>query len=144
MFQQPVSPSRRRYSRFDTPESVSVYWSCSGRDDTSRVRNLSLGGLFIETREPGLLGAKTKLDFLVQEGQIRAEAVVRHASPGRGLGLKFTAVTDKDRPHLAALFNRLLNAKNYKNNTFAAVRYTAGTRDLMQRGVSSNWRKTSA
>jgi hypothetical protein len=37
-----------------------------------------------------------------------------------------------------------LNAKNYKNNTFAAMRYTAGTRDLMQRGVSSNWRKTSA
>jgi hypothetical protein len=107
MFQQPVSPSRRRYLRFDTPESVSVYWSCGGRDDTSRVRNLSLGGLFIETREPGLLGAKTKLDFLVQEGQIRAEAVVRHASPGRGLGLKFTAVTDKDRPHLAALLNRL-------------------------------------
>ena len=107
MFQQPVSPSRRGYSRIDTPESVRVYWSCGGRDDTSRVGNLSPGGLFIETREPGLLGAKTKLDFLVQEGQIRAEAVVRHVSPGRGLGLKFTAVTDKDRPHLAALLNRL-------------------------------------
>ncbi len=107
MLPQPVSPSRRRYSRVETPEGVSVYWNCGGRNDTSRVRNLSLGGLFIETREPGLLGAKTMLDFLVQEGQIRAAAEVRHVNPGRGVGLKFTAVRDGDRPHLAALLNRL-------------------------------------
>jgi len=50
---------------------------------------------------------KTKLDFLVQEGQIRTEAIVRHSEPGKGLGLKFTAVTEQDWPHLAALLARL-------------------------------------
>ena len=107
MQQQPVSYSRRHNSRVETPEGVSVYWSCGGRNDTSRVLNLSVGGLFIETREPVVVGARTKLDFLVQEGQIRAEAVVRHVNSGRGVGLKFTAVRDGDRPHLAALLNRL-------------------------------------
>jgi hypothetical protein len=52
---------------------------------------------------------KAKLDFLVQEGQIRAEAVVRHFEPSNGLGLKFTAVTEQDWPHLAALITRLRN-----------------------------------
>jgi hypothetical protein len=107
MLQQPVSPSRRRNSRVETPEGVWVYWGCGRRDDTSRVRNLSLGGLFIETREPNVLGASTQIEFLVQEGQIRAEAVVRHVNSGRGVGLKFTAIRDEDCPHLAALLNRV-------------------------------------
>jgi hypothetical protein len=42
MLQQPVSFSRRRTSRVETPEGVWVYWGCGRRDDTSRVRNLSL------------------------------------------------------------------------------------------------------
>lgn len=108
MLQQPVSPrSRRRTSRVETPEGVWVYWGSGRRDDTSRVRNLSLGGLFIETREPNVVGASTRLEFLVQEGQIRAEAVVRHVDSGRGVGLKFTAIWDEDCPHLAALLNRV-------------------------------------
>jgi hypothetical protein len=53
------------------------------------------------------VGAKTNLHFLAQEGQIRAEAVVRHVKPGRGLGLEFTAVRDEDRSRLADLMKRL-------------------------------------
>ena len=44
------------------------------------------------------LGAKAKIDFLVREGQIRAEAVVPHFVSGGGLGLKFTKITAKDCP----------------------------------------------
>ena len=84
-----------------------MYWGCGRRDDTSRVRNLSPGGLFVETREPNVVGASARLEFLVQEGQIRAEAVVRHVASGRGVGLKFTAIRDDDCPHLAALLNRV-------------------------------------
>ena len=107
MLRQATSPSRRRYSRIEAPGGVSVFWRCGGGDDTSRVLNLSLGGLFIQTRKPRVVGEKTELEFLVQEGQIRAAAEVRHVNPGRGLGLKFTAVRDGDRPQLAALWNRL-------------------------------------
>ena len=107
MLQQPVSFSRRHTSRVETPDGVWVYWGCGRRDDTSRVRNLSVGGLFVETREPNVVGASARLEFLVQEGAIRAEAVVRHVASGRGLGLKFTAIRDEDCAHLAALLNRV-------------------------------------
>jgi len=53
------------------------------------------------------VGAKSNLHFLVEEGQIRAEAIVRRIEPGRGLGLKFTAVRDEDRRRLADLMKRL-------------------------------------
>jgi len=100
-------PSRRHYPRVETPSGVWVYWNCEGLEDTSRVRDLSLGGLFVETAEARDLDATVKLDFLVQEGQIRAEAVVRHAKPGSGLGLRFTALTEEDGPRLTALMTRL-------------------------------------
>jgi hypothetical protein len=68
---------------------------------------MSMGGLFIETPEPKAQGVLTRLHFLVQEGQIRADAIVRHAKSGVGLGLKFTALSEQDRPKLAALLIRL-------------------------------------
>ena len=100
-------PSRRLTSRVEVPENVWAYWRCEGREDVSRIRNLSMGGLFIETPKPKATGAVTELDFLVQEGQIRAEAIVRHAKPEKGLGLKFITVRENDRSRLAALLSRL-------------------------------------
>jgi len=103
------SYSRLHTSRVETPDGLWVCWRCNGMDDVSRVRDLSAGGLFIATRGSRPVGMKAKLDFLVQEGQIRAEAIVRHIEPQKGLGLKFTAVTEQDWPHLAALLTRLRN-----------------------------------
>jgi hypothetical protein len=100
-------PSRRRYPRVEKPEGVWVYWNCKGRADTSRVRDLSTGGLFVETAAAKDVDATIRLDFLVQEGQIRAKAVVRHVRPGNGLGLKFTELAEEDGPRLAALILRV-------------------------------------
>ena len=107
MVQQLSSPSRRLNSRVETGKSVWVYWECIGGRDLSGVKNLSVGGLFLETPKIRRLGTTTKLHFLVPEGHIRAEAEVRHVKPGRGWGLKFKAVSEKDRPNLAALMRRL-------------------------------------
>ena len=107
MLKQPAPPSRRFTSRVVTPESVWVDWRCVGREDISRVRNLSLGGLFVETQAARGVGSTVNLEFLVQEGQIRADAVVRRVEPGHGLALKLTAVIEEDRPRLEALINRL-------------------------------------
>jgi hypothetical protein len=67
---------------------------------------MSLGGLFVETRasDPGSI---VKLEFLVPEGQIRADGVVKRVEPGHGLALKFTAVSEQDRPRMAKLMVRL-------------------------------------
>ena len=85
---------------------VWVSWRSNGRKETSRVRDLSLGGLFIETAKSTGVGASVKLYFLVQEGQIGAEAVVRHVKSG-GLGLKLSAIGDEDQKRLKALITRL-------------------------------------
>ena len=68
---------------------------------------MSLGGLFVETaKSTASMGALVKLDFLVQEGRIGGEAVVRHVKSG-GLGLKFSAMGDEDQKRLKALITRL-------------------------------------
>jgi hypothetical protein len=68
---------------------------------------MSLGGLFIETPASRVLGSTVKLEFLVQEGQIRADGIVKRVEPGHGLALKFTAMSELDRPRLAKLMIRL-------------------------------------
>jgi hypothetical protein len=110
-------PSRRRYPRVETPCGVWVYWNCKGREDTSRVRDLSTGGLFVETKEVRDVDATIRLDFLVQEGQIRAKAVVRHVKPGSGLGLKLTALTEEDGPRLTALLTRVHGPSRSRSNS---------------------------
>jgi hypothetical protein len=71
------------------------------------VRNMSLGGLFIETSGAHPSGTVTRLDCLVNEGSIRVGAIVRHAAAGAGLGLKLKSLREQDRPKLAALLARL-------------------------------------
>jgi hypothetical protein len=107
MLKQSACPSRRFTSRVETLKGVWVDWRCAGREDISRVRNMSLGGLFVETSTSRGLSSTVKLEFLVQEGKVRADAVVRRFEPGSGLALKFTAVIAEDRPRLAKLMNRL-------------------------------------
>jgi hypothetical protein len=107
MLQQRVSNSGRLNSRVETPEDVWVLWQCDGREVVSSVRDISVGGIFIETQRPRSAGSVARLYFLVPDGQIRANAVVRHAKPDSGIGLKFTAVGAEDRRKLIALVTRL-------------------------------------
>lgn len=107
---QTVLYSRRVTPRAEADDSVYAFWYCNGAGDLSRVRNINLGGIFIETSLLKDLGASVELYFLVSEGQIRAKAIVRHSEPGHGLGLKFTALNGQDRLHLGALMRRLYSA----------------------------------
>src|SRR5258705_13647020 len=107
MLQNTATPSRRSNSRIPTTtQGVWACWYCNGREDVSRVRDLSLGGLFLETAALRAIGTPTKVDFLVGEGQIRADAVVRHIVAGRGLGRQCGARTPDDPPHVALPLRR--------------------------------------
>ena len=108
---QSVLYSRRVTPRAEAADRVYAFWYCNGRGDLSRVRNINLGGIFIETSLLKDLGASVELYFLVSEGQIRAKAVVRHTEPGHGLGLKLTAINDQDRLRFGALMKRLYSAQ---------------------------------
>jgi hypothetical protein len=98
--------SRRRNLRVELNE-IYAFWSCEGRDGLSRIRDISVGGLFIEIPIAIKVDTRMTLHFLVKDGQIRADGVVRHAKSGRGLGLKFVAVSEGDRERFAALLRRV-------------------------------------
>src|SRR5260370_7229288 len=98
--------SRRLNSRVESSNGVWVYGECNGDLDLSRVKDMSVGGLFIETPRIKRPGATTNLQFLVREGQIRADAVVRHVNPG-GLGLNFQPLSEKNLPNLSTLIKPL-------------------------------------
>jgi hypothetical protein len=101
-------PSRRLTSRVEALDDVWVYWECSGREDVCRIHDLSTGGVFVEAANPrARVGTTAKMDFLVREGKVRAEGIVRHVEPNLGLGFKFTAIHSEDRSRLTALLTRL-------------------------------------
>lgn len=104
---QSASYFRRRTLRTEAGENVFAFWSCAGRESLSRVQDLSCGGLFVESPLEENIDSPVKLDFLADEGQIRANAVVRHVKRGKGLGLKFIAINDGDSQRLAGLIKRL-------------------------------------
>ena len=85
--------------------------------DLSRVYDLSMGGLLVETPQAIPMGETIELYFLVQEGQITAQAVVRHVKHGFGLGLNFTAIRPEHRPHLAALLTRIRAASQRRDQS---------------------------
>src|SRR5437763_17113518 len=81
-------PSRRFSSRVEVAGDVWGYWKCEGRDGVSRVGNMSMGGLFIETAHARASGTLTRLDVPVGGGQGRGDAVVRPARAAARLGLE--------------------------------------------------------
>ena len=85
-----------------------VFWQCGRAEDTSRVKDLSVGGLFIHTLKVCPVDAKVKLNFLVEDGAITAEATVRYVKAGSGLGLKFKSVRSEDQIRFATMIKRLI------------------------------------
>lgn len=101
-------PSPRLTWRIASPPDLWVYRHSKKHGDLSSwVHDLSIGGLLIATAQAIPIGEAIELHFLVQERQIRAQAVVRYVRLGCGLGLKFTAIRAEDRPQLAALLTRI-------------------------------------
>ena len=103
-----VLQSRRKHKRIDDPQGVWVYWRCGVREDTSRVRDISVGGIFIETQKKLPIDATVELNFLVQDGGIAAKAAVRYVLPGVGVGLQFENVRTEDQPHFVAMMKRII------------------------------------
>ena len=77
-------------------------------EDTSRVKDLGVGGLFIETKKVCPINATVELHFLVQDGEIRASATVRFTTSDSGMDLQFKTVRGEDRERFAAMLKRLI------------------------------------
>jgi PilZ domain len=103
-----VLHSRRHHKRIETPQGVWVVWWCGRIEDTSRVRDLSARGLFIETSKICPVNSVVNLHFLVEVGEITAKATVRYVKTGVGLGLQFETIRSEHQARFSAMIKRLL------------------------------------
>jgi hypothetical protein len=103
-----VPPQKRRYPRITLPKGMYVAWHGGDLQLFSRVRTLSMGGLFISVPDPPPVGSKLRLSFEVPGGNVQADAIVRNIVPGEGMGVEFTKLRLKDRILLEKLLKRLL------------------------------------
>jgi Tfp pilus assembly protein PilZ len=99
---------RRTAIRFD--KAFPVY--LSGEEGVTRgiARNLSDGGMFIETREPYRLGSRIKVTFVASESSteitlvadVRYQCFLSYGGDGpaesqlRGMGVRFVDVEEKE------------------------------------------------
>lgn len=93
------------------------------------------------------MGSKAQVDFLVHEGQIGAQAIVRHIEPDIGFGLKFITVRDTNRVRLVNLMRRLGSAQEERRTPTKPEqqRLLSGPRKIVGFHLDANgWRSWSA
>ena len=59
------------------------------------------------TNENVAVGTPIKLIFVMVEGELKLEAVVRNSSAGRGMGVEFVSVGGKERALIRKAVKRL-------------------------------------
>jgi hypothetical protein len=107
MSKETVSETRR-HERISLPKGMSVAWYGGGQQRDSRVKTLSMGGMFLAGPHVAPVGTNLRLVFEVPGGIVQAEAVVRNVAPGEGMGVEFTKLNAQDRVLLERLLKRLL------------------------------------
>jgi curved DNA-binding protein CbpA len=95
--------ARRKYPRVKAPKELHVAWKSSGHQAVSRAETIALGGLFLYTRKPPAAGAVVELIIDFVGGSIRARAIVRHSTPGKGMGVQFVQMAPENRARLNQL-----------------------------------------
>jgi hypothetical protein len=92
---QPGTVERRKHPRFRCQNSIEVHVH-GGASFWGTVSDLSLDGCYVEMPLPLAPGTKLKLGLWFGQNKITAEAQVMHRTPGLGVGIKFTQITEED------------------------------------------------
>lgn len=92
---QPQFRERRRDER--SRLIIEIYFD--GRDATgvAHTRDISFGGLYLNTRGPIKEGSDIKLRFEFGGDQMIVDAVVIYSNPGHGVGVRFANLTAEHR-----------------------------------------------
>ncbi len=103
------SRENRRNPRTEVSKGIWVSWQITRAKagTVSRVRDLSIGGVFVSTTAPPAVGATVKLLFALPEGEVRIEGVVRYADSKKGMGIEFTRMSAGDGARFRELLRRL-------------------------------------
>jgi PilZ domain-containing protein len=74
------------------------------------LETISLGGVFIHTPEPPPVGSMINMLLDMQNGDVRARAVVRRVAPNKGMGIEFISMTPEDRARLNKQLQQILSS----------------------------------
>lgn len=96
----------RRYPRIplSSPFAAQIEGSASG---PARVRTISLGGAFLESKQRLAVGDSIRIEIRAGLRRIAGTAVVRNVAPNGG-GVEFVHMREEDREKLRRLVRRLL------------------------------------
>lgn len=99
----------RRNPRTEVSKGIWVSWQTGGASasNVSRVRDLSIGGVFVSTQAPPPVGTTVKLLFALPEGEVRVEGIVRYADSKKGMGVEFKRMGTGDGARFRELLRRL-------------------------------------
>jgi PilZ domain len=98
----------RRHPRVKSPRGLFVAWETGSKRSVSRLETLSLGGVFIRTPEPPPIGSTLNILLDMQNGDVRARAIVRRVAPSKGMGIEFISMTPEDRARLNKQLQQLM------------------------------------
>jgi hypothetical protein len=104
---RPRSKENRQNARIAVSKGVWVAWQSDGPRNVSRVRDLSVGGVFISTAIPVPVGTEVDMLFTQPEGETRIRGIVRYADGNNGIGVEFTSMGTADRARFQELLRRL-------------------------------------
>lgn len=99
---------KRRHPRTKMRKVFLVAWQGGGRRGASRARNIGLGGIYIDTRDPADVGEILDLLFDTPRGEVQTRAIVRSMHMGRGMGVEFIGMSFLERRRLHAMMKDLL------------------------------------
>ena|SRR5487761_342513 len=99
---------KRRHPRAKIGKALLVAWRGRGHRDASRARNVSQGGMYIDTTNPADVGETVELFFDAPQGEVRARAIARSMHPCRGMGVEFVSMDYVARKRLHDMLKGLL------------------------------------
>ena len=91
---------RRRHPRVKCTNSAEVYPNGETAPIRSRTLDLSFGGCFLEMPNPLPRATPIRIALWVKEFKLWANGEVVTSTPGFGIGVKFTEMTEQDRNQL--------------------------------------------
>jgi hypothetical protein len=94
------APEQRYYPRVKPPKTVVAAWQAGTRRGVSFLDSLSVGGLFVRTKEPLPLRCLVQILLDLPVGQVRCRAIVRWVVDHYGVGLQIIAMEPSDRARL--------------------------------------------
>ena len=105
-----IDPEQRYYPRVVPPKTVVVAWQAGTRRGVSFLDSISVGGLFVRTKELLPLRCLVQILLDLPVGQVRCRGVVRRVLTNHGVAVQIIAMDPSDRARLFAQVQSLLPA----------------------------------